>query len=378
MLRSLLLLLAFVPATALAQTAAPAEPAPGAHSGDASPAPAAEPAPPAAAPQQAPAATENPPPPSAEQQRFEQFRRDLVNLLALRAEPHLLVAAAELAFPDAADKDRIAGLKSPALIGRAQKFGPDDPLVWWVSTFLCSDAPDPCHEQAAARLQHVAADNAAAWLPSLHATRDSGRARALLATMAQAKRFDDYWAAGVLAVYDAVKTLPVPEEVLHHGLNTTAARINLATGVGGGFLPNYARLGELCRAGDRNDEALVSDCLAVARLLESGGSFRSQLVGFSIEDSLLPDGTARDVMRARQRSSVWQKQQFLELSARFPRDEALAQTYMTLLRRSGDELTTVTAFLRDQHISTDPPADWQPPQANPTAPATPLELPPGH
>jgi len=249
--------------------------------------------------------------------------------------------------------------------------------VWWVSTFLCSADPGPCHGKAAARLQHVAADNAAAWLPSLHAAKDPSQARALLATMAQAARFDDYWAAGVLAVYDGLKTLPVPEEVLQHGLNTTAARINLATGVGGGFLPNYARLGEMCRAGDRSDEALVADCLAVARLLEDGGSFRSQLIGFSIEDTLLPDGTARDVMRARRRSSVWQKQQFLELSARFPRDEALAQSYMDLLRGKRDELATVTAFLRAAHVATDPPPNWQPPSTQ-SAPTAPLDLPPGH
>src|SRR5262249_24726461 len=150
---------------------------------------------------------------------------------------------------------------------------------------------------------------------------------------------------GVLAMYQALQTLPVPDEVLSHGLNSTAARVNLATGVGGGFLPNYARLGELCRKQDGIEETLIADCLAVARQLDAGGSFRSQAVGFGIEDSLLPAGTARDVLRARQRSSSWQKQQFLDLSARFPREQALAQSYIDLLREQSNELTTVTAFL---------------------------------
>lgn len=382
MLRSLALALLLASGSAAAQTAAPADP-PAAENNDVAPAPApAVPAdsnppvdPAASATNPAPVPEQNPDKPSgpsAEQQRFEQFRRDLVNLLALRAEADLLTAAAELAYPDGDDKARAASLKSPALIKRAQKYGPDDALVWWISTFLCSATPGPCQAEAATRLQQAAADNAAAWLPALHTAKDPGQARALLASMAQAKRCDDFWAAGVLAVYRAVQTLPVPAEVLAHGLNTTAARVNLATGVGGGFLPNYARLGEMCRNNSGGDETLTADCLAVARLLESGGSFRTQTIGFGIEDSLLPAGTARDVLRARQRSSLWQRQQFLELSARFPREEALAQSYIDLLREHGNEMTTVTAFLRAQHVPTDPPAGWQPPQANPATPAEPL------
>jgi hypothetical protein len=331
------------------------------------------PAPAAAAPATAPSSA------AAEQQRFEQFRRDLVNLLALRADPDLLVAAAELAFPDSTDKARPAALKSPALIKRAQKFGPESPLVWWVSTFLdCGADNANCKADAAAKLSQVAGGNAAAWLPSLHVAKDPGQARALLSSMARAQHFDDFWTAGVLAVFQALQTLPVPAEVLSQGLNSTAARVNFATGVGGGFLPNYARLGELCRPQDKSDEGLVADCIAVAKLLENGGTFRSQAIGFGIEDSLLPAGTARDVLRARQRSSAWQKQQFLDLSGRFPRDAALTQTYIDLLREHGSELTTVTALLRAQHVQTDPPAGWQPPDSNPTKAPDPLSVPPAH
>lgn len=329
----------------------------------------------------APAATGAPPngAASSEQQRFEQFRRDLVNLLALRAEPELLVAAAELAYPDTSDKARPAPLKSPALLVRAQKYGADNALVWWITTFIgCGSDAGKCQGEAAARLQQVAADNAAAWLPALHAARDAAQARALLASMAQAQRFDDYWSTSVLAVYRALQVLPVPPEVLSHGLNTTAARINLATSVGGGFLPNYARLGELCVPGDGSDEALIGDCLAVAKLLESGGTFRSQAVGFGIEDRLVPAGTARDVLRARQRASAWQKQQFLEVSARFPRDEALAQTYTELLKTQANELATVTALLRSQHVATDPPPGWQPKDSDPLPAIRDPLAPPAH
>ena len=359
MLKSLVLAVALLPLCVVVraagqQEAAPPPPAPSVPAETAPP-------PPATA---APKANGN-----AEQQHFDQFRRDLVNLLALRAEPDLLVAAAELAYPDGADKNRPSALKSPALLKRAQKYGADNALAWWVTTFIgCAPDAPGCPGEAAAKLQELAPDNAAVWLPSLHAAKDAGQARALIASMAQAKRFDDYWSPGVLAVLRALEVLPVPEEVLSHGLNPTAARINLATQVGGGFLPNYARLGEICTAADGADETLASDCLAIARLLESGGTFRSQAIGFGIEDRLLPPGTARDVLRARQRASTWQKQQFLDLSGRFPRDEALAQTYTGLLRKHDNELATVTALLRDQHVATDPPAGWQPPVADALAP----------
>jgi len=98
-----------------------------------------------------------------EQQAFEQYRRDLVNLLALRAEADLLVAAAELAYPDSEDKARASALKSPSLVRRAQKFGPDSALVWWVSTFLeCAPDAATCAKAAVAKLPQVDADNAAA------------------------------------------------------------------------------------------------------------------------------------------------------------------------------------------------------------------------
>ena len=134
MLRVLTLALILLSAAAVAQTP-PAEPAAPAPATDATPAPAKTKS---TRGKSAAAPSTDVPEPSAssEQGRFEQFRRDLINLLALRTEPDLLVAAAELAYPDTQDSKRPAVLKSPALIKRAQKFGPDSALVWWISTFL--------------------------------------------------------------------------------------------------------------------------------------------------------------------------------------------------------------------------------------------------
>jgi hypothetical protein len=66
------------------------------------------------------------------------------------------------------------------------------------------------------------------------------------------------------------------------------------------------------------------------------------------------------VAKARQRAAAWQKERFLQLSGRFPREEYLAQIYMDLLQEQHNELATATAFLRSQKVPTDPPPGWQP------------------
>jgi len=371
------------PASVPEGTPAPMQAADAAPEAPVSPPP-AEPTTPEPSPTPAPAPggpTEVPPGPAPvdEQRVFDQYRHDLISLLALRTDADLLVAAAELAYADAKQPGRPAALKSDALLKRAQKFAPDNALVWWVSSFLpCAPGGAPCASaDAAAKLQQLDAENAAAWLPALHAEKDPGKARALLASMAQAPRFNDFWGASVLAVYNALQILPVPADVLSHGLNAAAARLNFATSLGGSFMPNYQRLGQICTGTDPTDTALAADCIAIAQALEKGGTFRSQAVGFTIEGALLPAGTARDVLRARLRANAWQKEKFRELSARFPREEGLAQIYVDMLREHGTEPASVTALLRAQHVPTEPPQGWQPPDRSGGVPDA-LAPPSGH
>jgi hypothetical protein len=340
----------------------PAPPAPTSAIPDVAPAPAADatsaPLPPMDATRLTPSESAQH---AAEEKSFTQYRHDLINLLALRADPDLLVAAAQLAYPDTPVDSRPLALKTPALLKRAQKYGAEDALVWWISAFLQCTPTSVCPApEVAQKLEEIDADNVAAWLPALSTEQDPGKSRAVLASMAQAKRFDDYWARNVRATYRALETLPVPADVLREGINATAARLNFATSVGGGFVPSYQRLIQICHAAEAT---VTADCLAIAHSLESGGTFISQAIGFSIEEALLPEGPQRDVLRARKRTAAWQRQNFIEVSARFPRDAALAQNYVDLLHTQHDELAIVAALLRDQHIAYDPPTSWKAPDA---------------
>ncbi len=316
----------------------------------------------AAAVQAAPASSAG----DAEAAAFNTFRHDLVNLLILRADGRSLAAAAQIAAPDADDPTRLAVKKTPGLLQRALHFGGQDPLVLWVaSSNVCQTNPGCADAAALSKLQTVDADNAAAWLRSFPADDNSARATAIVARMAQAQRYDDYWGANVVALVHALEILPVPASVTRQGVGVDAARINFATSIASTLLPSQLKqLAVFCRDAAGKDAALISDCIAVARKLETGGTFISQKIGFVIEEALVPPGVDRDIMHARERSAAWQQEQFLTLSSRFSREPAVAQSYVRLLGSEKNEIAANLVLLREQSIHSDPPAGWQPPGAS--------------
>ena len=317
---------------------------------------------------------------TAEDPVFKLFRHDLVNLLALSGDAHKQIAAAQIAAPDETDASRAAQKKTPALLKRALEFGPKDPLVLWIAASNACMSQPGCADPAALKtLQDVDADNAAVWLLAFPVEADAGKQRASVARMAQAQRYHDFWGANVVALYHALEVLPVPKEITSLGLSSESARINFATSIASAFLPvSLQRLHRFCVGLDAATETTaIADCIAVARKLESGGTFVDQGIGFAIEEALLTPGVDKDVMGVRRRSAAWQKQKFIELSARFAREPELAQAYIAALEKEPDEPSAVIALLRGQKLRTDPPEDWQPAPMQPPAPL-PAGLPPAN
>jgi len=311
---------------------------------------------PAPAPQAAPAAP-------AEDPTLTLFRHDLINLLALSGDARKQVAAAQLAAPDEKDASRSAVKKTPALLKRALELGPQDPLVLWVAASNpCLTQPGCTDPGALKTLQTVDADNAAVWLQSYPTEGNAELQRASVARMAQAQRYNEYWGADVVALYHALEVLPVPKEITSLGMSSESARINFATTIASSILPvSLQRLHQFCiKLDPAADPTTVSDCIAVARKLEAGGTFVAQGIGYAIEQALLQPGVDKDVMATRRRSAAWQKEKFIELSARFSREPELARAYITALEAGPDEPSAVIAFLRGQNQHTDPPGDWQP------------------
>ncbi|WP_347259458.1 hypothetical protein [Rudaea sp.] len=336
-------------------------------------------APAKAAAEKKPAATPAKPAVPAEDAAFKLFRHDLINLLALSGDARKQIAAAQFAAPDQRDASRSAIKKTPALVKRALELGPQDPLVLWIAASnACLDQPGCADPAALKTLQGTDADNTAVWLLSWP-EGNAEMQRASVARMAQTQHYNDYWGADVVAAYRALEILPVPKEITALGLSPESARINFATSIASAFLPvPLQRLHQFCTKLDAAvDATAISDCIAVARKLEAGGTFVAQGIGFAIEEALLQPGVDKDVMAARRRSAAWQKEKFMELSGRFSREPELATAYIEALEKEPDEPSAVIALLRGQKVRTDPPGDWQPapPQNAPEPPAAPTPPP---
>ena len=395
MLRCILFLATLLAFPAFAQTsdpttqpvAAPAEapPAAGTPAPEAIPAPEATPAvapapeaspAPEAAPEVAAAPLLAAAPEMTSEQRLTQFRRDQINLLALRGDAGSLLAAALMASADTGDKHRPVALKSPALLKRAQTAGPDDALVWWVSAAAdCHGANKTCPlPETLQKLESIDGENAAVWTLSLwraQQAKDAPAARAALASAAQAKRYDDRFGTLIADIYQANGILPISAEVLNAtGQNVSADGYRLISAAGTAAavaLPGYAAIGAACKDVDVSDTALVADCLAVAQKMELSGSINSQNVGLSLKMALLPAGPDRDAARTRQRALSWQTLRISDLGDRLAADPAVSRVYTRVLSESGNESAAVLAVLRSQSVALEPPADWQPPQPD-TAP----------
>jgi hypothetical protein len=293
---------------------------------------------------------------------FKLFRHDLINLLALSGDARKQIAAAQIAAPDDKDPTRSEIKKTPALVKRALELGPQDPLVLWIAASNACLTQPGCADPAALKtLQTIDADNAAVWLLSFPADANAEMERASAARLALTQRYNDYWSTDVVTLYHALEILPVPKEITALGISAESARINFATSTASAFLPvSLQRLHRFCIGLDpANDATPIADCIAVARKLEAGGTFVAQGIGYAIEEALLQPGVDKDVMVARRRAAAWQKEKFMELSMRFPREPALAQTYIASLEKAADAPSAILAFLRGQKLPTDPPSDWQ-------------------
>jgi len=305
------------------------------------------------------------------EQKLTQYRHDQINLLALRPEPDSVLSAALLAEPDVDDKARPAVLKPAALLKRAQDIGENSPLVWWVTAAAeCrAAAAKPCPStETLQKLESLDAENAAVWTLSLwHAqqAKDAPSARAALASAAQAKRYSDYFGGLVAALYAAQDVLPMSNELLAAtGADASVPGYRLITAANVVLkqvaLPGGRAVLEACKPSEPADDAVVADCIAVARKMELSGSMFAQSAGLSLREALLPPGPERDALGLRKRNLAWQMQRMGELAGKLANDVAVTRTYTNALAASGDESAAVYAVLRSQGVSLEPPADWHP------------------
>ncbi len=299
-----------------------------------------------------------------------QFRRDQINLLALQGKPTSLASAALLAQSDSKDPKRIEALKTPALIAHAQRSGPDDVLVWWITAELeCKETPKDCpRTETLQKLEALDAQNAAVWSLALLRAQDAGdttTVRAALTSAAQSQRYDDYFGRSMAMLDDAEHVMPIGDEIVRASgqINASVEGFQLvnAAGVAVRAVPPIAQaVGDACRDATASD--LTADCVAVAKKMSVSGSMGAKEAGLKLLAALSPAGPEQNAARDQERALQWQTLRIGELAETLADDQHVTRIYTQALHENGSEIDAVFAVLRAQGASLEPTADWRPPQ----------------
>jgi hypothetical protein len=308
-----------------------------------------------------------PAPPSKQARELDKaqlaFQRDLVSVLAPRADAMPLLGAALLARP-LFNQPEANSFHS--LIGRAAMADGAGAAVNWVRLADCDAKAAACpNTDALEQLQNQAPDNAAVWLLKLGVdTRDMkpDAARADLAKAAASKLYDDYAGSSLQALATSVGVLPPPADSLDpaHAAGAIGMQTVLAYGIATTQpQPGLQITAKLCESAV-SDASIKADCLKLGKLLEWGSSPLARSLGLHLREVLSDDpAQQQDAKRARN-TLVWQVEGFAALLSRARDDASVAQHLLALARNGGTEMSVMLAALRAEQVPTDPPVDWTP------------------
>jgi hypothetical protein len=295
------------------------------------------------------------------------FQRDLVSVLAPRADALPLLGAALLARPLF---NQPQGNSFHALIGRAAEAEGADAAISWVRLADCDAQADACPNTAALdRLLTQAPDNAAVWLLKLGAdARDMKQAAARddLARAATAKLYDDYTGASLKALASSVGVLPPAADTFDPAARGGAVGMQAVLVYGIASTqpqPTLQLIAKLCENADE-DASIKADCQKLGKVLEWGSSPLARSLGLHLREVLADDPAQQQNAKDARRNLIWQVQSFSQLLARAQDDPAVAQHLLALARNGGTEMSLLLAALRDSNVPVDAPADWQPHKAD--------------
>jgi hypothetical protein len=294
------------------------------------------------------------------------FQRDLVSVLAPRADALPLLGAALLARPLF---NQPPSNSFHALIGRAAQADGNDAAISWVRLADCDAQADACpNASALGQLLAQAPDNAAVWLLKLGAdARDMKQdaARDDLRKAAAAKLYDDYTGTSLKALASSIGVLPPPADTFDPTAKAGAVGMQtmLVYGIAGTQpQPTLQLIAKLCENA-AEDASIKADCVKLGKTLEWGSSPLARSLGLHLREVLAADPAQQEEAKAARRNLIWQVQSFAQLLARAQEEPALAQHLLALARNGGTEMSLLLAALRDGNIPVDAPAGWEPHKA---------------
>lgn len=308
---------------------------------------------------------------AADQKRVEaiqQYQHDLVNVVALRADPDYLLGAAILARPF---KGQTPGLDFDSLSQRAAAAPNSGAAAQWVRLDVCTSKDDCPNAKAFDYLKKNAADNAAVWIVAMDVAaenKDAKAERAALEKAAAAQTYDDYFGKALAGVAKAVEVLPPLADTMqgaHGGQpdNGDGVRVLVAASATQNHLrPNLKPVVDACgKDAVATHHETRQACLKLAHTLTWGSSPIARAVGLHIQGELEPAKTAENDQAAR--NVAWQVQAYSSLLQRALTDQTLATQWLAAAANGGTELSLMLATLRANNVSTDAPADAAPASA---------------
>lgn len=288
------------------------------------------------------------------------YQRDLVSVLAPRADAMPLLGAALLARP-LQKQPKYNAFHS--LIERAAKAPDATPAVRWTQLTDCDNRAGTCpNSEALQSLIDQAGDNAAVWLIKLGRDSRDGhedQARNDLAKAAGSRLYDDYTGVALKALASSAGILPTPEAALDPASSAGPYGVQVVMVYGLAGLqpqpqPGMQAAAKMCEDG-KDDPATKAECLKLAHVLEWGSSPLSHSLGLHLREVLADDPAGQEAARNAMADLTWQVKSFAALSARAIDDKALAQHLLLLARNGGTEMSTILAALRDAGIPADAP-----------------------
>ena len=292
----------------------------------------------------------------SEPDAFPEWRAAAARVLATRGDAGSLATAAALTFlgPPSRSRTDSAGAATGALAlaVRASELAPNSAALSWLRLQLCTYAPGCDIRDAATTMRWVAADNGAAWLPTLTVAqrdKDTMEIDRALASMAQGTHFDLYGNHTTAMMYAALKS--VRGRLPAHYLATDAARLNEAIGIANAvILPSFSPLINACREALPDSER-HEICLSLAKTMQHADAVMAQLVGFAIEKRLTPSD-------ARELHTIAERRRLLEWRvATANQTQTPARWRIAKMRVTSREEELSIAILRQHRLPLEPPED---------------------
>jgi hypothetical protein len=267
-------------------------------------------------------------------------------------------AAASLINRTDADSLAAAGLLSLsinqenalALIARATEAEPERADLAWLQAQVCGSITSCDPEPIERRLRELDASNGAGWLGALaraNSSKNDEARDAALAAIGHSDRVDIYWTTLIARLGRATeqtKTMSLPEaEVLVIGLLAAHA------------IPAYSAAPGACRGERLQKAAVVQICRGVAKALERGDTYITEMIGVAIAKQVWTEEspewkTATEARQAYEyRSKFW--------AALEVRNTSHADEFLTLCAQNRREQDVLLAQLIAAGKNPNPPSE---------------------